>query len=499
VYSTFSDLPYLRAVKGGICSLGRSGEWPVDCGKCRNDLACSNYTNITSNRIHSNPCLWSPIQSFMKRWLFLDCGSRMCFDPEAESIDINDTYTAGNSSLFDQFKDEPSFYSLSLVAEFKKTSKDRPHVNAQVHITLEKNSEYKSEGDIVSTYHVEVYRGDSHQQRMELRYFFTILVLFEILRHKKSSEKITFYDFRPLIIFLWLSAVSFSPKHTLGYWTKVNEAVTCSTYLVMTVTSFCLTAILSPARTQKFGLAFCSAFVIISIVLVGWAIESFSSPFLFPKDNTSSVSIFRLLWGLLAMNSIVNAGLVKLEMQRELKPFTKTLTVCSAHFVLLVLWYCFFRPDGFDADCNFQAFNLVRFMFVRFMEVRARSLLLLLTAFRTYSFAGARSSSSSHETAAVAAAPAPQSRRKLRFDCFERQFCETRGVHRLCVCSMSSAAFRRSSPTSAVLEAPKPKRIYQSRCRPANVSHGALGVSRPQEVGETSAISCVLSQRRGFH
>ena len=320
----------------------------------------------------------------MNKWLFVDCGSRMCFDPEAESVEIprtEETSTDGNSSIFNQFENESSFYSLTLFAEFKKTSKDRPHVNAQLFITLEKNIEYSNESEIVSTFHVEVYRGDSHQQRMELRYFFTILVLFEILRHKKSSEKFTFHDFRPLIIILWISAVSFSPKHTVDDCTEVNGAVTCSTYLVMAVTSLCLTAILSPARTQKLGLVSCSAVVILSTVLVGWAVETFSSPFLFPERNTSSISIHRLLWGLLAMNSIVNAGLAKYEIQKELKPFSKTLTVCSAHFVLLVIWYWFFRPDGFNKDCNFRLFNLVQFMFARFMEVRARSLFLLRTAF----------------------------------------------------------------------------------------------------------------------
>ena len=161
-------------------------------------------------------------------------------------------------------------------------------------INLEKNYEHDSAGTIVSAHHVEVYRGYAHEHRVDLRVYFSLLDLFEILRNQKSSKVVTFHAFRPLIIFIWLALVSFSPHARAWPWEDVDAAATSSQYLVMLACTLGFNDVMAAVRMREWGLGGCSACVLAAAAACYCALRALASPLLFPNDI--SHDIFSRAW-----------------------------------------------------------------------------------------------------------------------------------------------------------------------------------------------------------
>lgn len=284
----------------------------------------------------------------------------------------NDSSSLPEDSQEDE--QESCFYSVVLLSQFKKQSAGRPHLKAHLWINLEKNYEYPDFDNIASTYHIEVYRNQVHQHRVELRIFFTLLVLFEIFRQKKSSKLITFHEFRPLIVFIWLSLVSFSPKTNLVPWAIVDEAVTSSTYLVIVASSLGVNAMLN-SPLMKGSTPLRSSIAVIALTCaIYWAVCSFSSPFLFPNDM--SLGILNRVWFSLMLNLIVRVGLRQFQATKHLDPASQLLAVVFAHTIVLFFTFVIFPPDRFNHNCEFKIFNYCRFMIIRWIEVHTRSFVM---------------------------------------------------------------------------------------------------------------------------
>ena len=352
------------------------------------------FKNLTLSRSPKPSRLWPFDQSKLYRWLLAPhCGKRMCFHADVETYELNlqnvssvdreilfhnffpKEKTNNPSLLEDAQEDEEScFYSIVLLSQFKKQSAGRPHVKAHIWINFEKNHEYSDSDNIASTHHIEVYRSQSHQHRVELRIFFTILVLFETFRQQQSSKVITFYEFRPLIIFIWLSLVSFSPKTFLEPWDNANEAVTSSTYLVVFASSLGASAMLNSPHMTGLTLLRSSIVVIALSCAIYWAVFSFESPFLFP--NAMSPGILNRVWVSLILNLIVRVGLRQFEATKLLDPAAQLLAVVGAHTIVLFLTFVIFPPDRFNYDCEFKFFNHCRFMIIRWIEVHMRSFVM---------------------------------------------------------------------------------------------------------------------------
>jgi hypothetical protein len=288
--------------------------------------------------------------------------------------------TNSSSTPKDAKKDgrDSCFYSIVLLSQFSKQSVGRPHLKAQLWMHFEKNYEYSDSDNIASTHHIEVYRGQTHQHRVELRIWFTLLVLFEIFRRKKSFKVITFNDFRPLIIFVWLSLVSFSPetKHP-NPWVIANEAVTSSAYLVVVACSLGLNAMLDLPRVKV--LTPWKLFIAVSALacVIYLVVHYFSSPFLF--SNGMRIKVLQQMGIALTSNLLVRSGLRKFEAVKHLDPASKLLAVVVVHTIVLIFsFFIFFNfpPDHPDHDCEFKLLYRFRFMFIRWIEVCMRSFVM---------------------------------------------------------------------------------------------------------------------------
>jgi hypothetical protein len=370
----------MAAVRDVNCSLDRLWGW--SCSNWPDPSLCKARMKENSDFKRQKPSLVWPLSQSKFRWLFApDCGKRVCFDHGGSmsqyEVKLNNAAACDFGIFCDFLLDDelcqsgatcssPSapnrsscFYSIILSANYvQKQPFGQPPIKVHIWINLENNRDFAPKGELLTSHHVEVYRGHANHHRLHLRIFFSVAILLQIVfqnRHPKL-KRLSLHHLQPLIIFLWIASVSFLPETSNSLQSSSIDTVKSSTYLLLFACALSIRTIFSPSATQGKSryLYFCGAGVTAAVVLVHF----FLSDLLFPNDRDCE-TFWRLLV-LLSVNVIAGMKLRKDNRNSD----TNFFVFVSIHIAGLVLLFFVFPPAELMTN-----HDLIRFVLIRLIEV----------------------------------------------------------------------------------------------------------------------------------